>query len=97
MTQAEFYICEDKVKLVQDTDYPWNGNVTMKVSAQGDNKFNIGLRIPGWCRNAEIKINGNPVDIYNNITNGYVLLNRHWANDDVIELNFEMPVELIEN
>ncbi len=35
-----------KVKIKQETDYPWNGKVLIYV--EGDEKFNLYLRIPEW-------------------------------------------------
>jgi len=43
-----------KVKISQETDYPFGGKVTLKISPEKPAKFTLYLRIPGWCRRAMI-------------------------------------------
>ncbi len=38
-----------KIKLTQETDYPWNGRVRIKIEACGKKEFALKLRIPGWA------------------------------------------------
>lgn len=83
------------VGVSQKTDYPWDGTVTITVSPQSDCEFTLGLRIPGWCRGAQLKINGEAVDITPFLKNGYAYLKRTWQNDDQIELFLPMPIERI--
>ena len=94
--EAEFNISNDRVKLSQETNYPWNGKVTMKVSLDTEKEFTLSLRIPGWCRKATINVNDISFNVNENIKNGYVMLNREWKNGDIVILDIEMPVELIE-
>ena len=37
----------DEIKLSQETDYPWNGRVRIKIGACGKSEFALKLRIPG--------------------------------------------------
>jgi uncharacterized protein len=39
-----------KVKLTQETEYPWNGRVRIRVDECGTNEFALKLRIPDWVR-----------------------------------------------
>jgi len=43
-----------KVRITQETDYPFSGRVTLKISPEKPAKFTLYLRIPGWCRRAFI-------------------------------------------
>ncbi|MBS4200440.1 glycoside hydrolase family 127 protein [Bacillus sp. FJAT-49732] len=92
--EAIFDIKDKKVYMNQKTEYPWDGTVSMSVSPEESMKFTIALRIPGWCRNAQLKVNGEKVAIENTV-NGYVYLKRTWNPDDQIELILEMPVDRI--
>jgi len=94
--ETEVNIAGENFKLLQETNYPWDGKVTIKVLSDNEKEFTIALRIPGWCRNAKVCINNNSIDLNDNMENGYVLLNRLWKNGDTIELKLYMPVELIE-
>lgn len=59
-----------KVKLTQDTEYPWNGRVRITVKEASGKEFAMKLRIPGWVNaatgashTATLRINGRPVAI----------------------------------
>ena len=41
------------VTLKQQTKYPWDGNVVLAVEPTGEQAFDLCLRIPGWCRDAQ--------------------------------------------
>jgi hypothetical protein len=47
----------EKVKLEQETEYPWNGRVRIKILECGEKPFAIKLRIPGWADSASVRIN----------------------------------------
>ncbi|NQT60653.1 MAG: glycoside hydrolase family 127 protein [Bacteroidetes bacterium] len=84
--------------LNMDSRYPWDGKITISVTAVKNSSFTISLRIPSWCSKAEIYVNGN---IYsgkgNDPTPGtYYTLNKLWENGDSIELNLNMIPKFIE-
>lgn len=43
-----------KVEILQETDYPFDGKVTLRVSAEKASEFALYLRIPNWCRGARL-------------------------------------------
>jgi DUF1680 family protein len=49
-----------KVKLTQETEYPWSGRVRITVNECGTNEFALKLRIPGWAKGASVRINNKP-------------------------------------
>lgn len=73
----------DGIKLIQKTEYPKDGKVTVKCCA--DKKF-IAFRIPGWCKKFSINRNYTMKNGY-----AYVALNEN----DEIEIEFDMPVRLM--
>lgn len=82
------------VRLEVETDYPWDGNVIISVHPAEAGSFSLMLRIPGWCKKSEVKINGalvNPDKV-----KGYLELNRYWRDGDNVELSLEMPVIRLE-
>lgn len=84
-----------KLKLVQQTDYPWDGKIKITVNVPMKKEFSVMLRIPGWARDATLKVNGQAVR--DKLLPGeYFRLNRIWSAGDVIELNLPMPVQLID-
>ena len=98
------------VELEQDTDYPWDGNVKIKV-VKGGGRFAVKLRIPSWLKQAPIgnslyayadnnslnytcSVNGQPTNIQCS-EDGYLTINRQWKRGDVIEMNLPMEVRRI--
>jgi len=76
------------VKISEDTDYPFSDTVTMKLSAPRAATFPLYLRIPRWCSDASVKINGKSVRIKTKPLS-YLVLTRTWKNGDIISL--QMP------
>lgn len=55
---------DGNVKLTQETNYPWDGKVKIKIERDKPFPFVLHLRIPGWCRaNPTLKCNGEAVDV----------------------------------
>lgn len=79
--------------LTQETGYPWNGDVKLTVGVQQPSKFDLCLRIPGWCRKHTLRLNGKAVG--HRIVKGYARVSRTWANSDRVELSLAMPIERV--
>lgn len=80
-----------KILLSQKTAYPYDGKVLIQVESEGD--FTLAVRIPGWCRNAVLTVNGK--EAHEEAVKGYVYLKRHWAAGDEVLLDFPMDVKWI--
>jgi len=74
-----------------ETSYPWNGDIRLTVSVAEPSKFDLFLRIPGWCRKHLLRVNGKTVG--HRMVKGYARISRKWANGDRVELSLAMPVE----
>ena len=48
-----------KVRLSQTTDYPWSGDVTLKIEENKAGEFWLNIRLPGWVYNQVV-----PSDLY---------------------------------
>ncbi len=84
------------LKLEQQSDYPWSGVVKIKVKEAPATKTTFFFRIPGWCKQFQLKVN-DTVFLVTKKQDGYVPLSRIWRTGDNIQLNLEMPVTLIES
>jgi DUF1680 family protein len=83
------------IKLQQEANYPWDGNVMITMKQAPAKAFSLFLRIPGWCDKASIKVNGQIV--YKDLKGSkYQPINRQWKAGDKIELVMDMPAKLIE-
>ena len=99
------------VTLMQKTDYPWDGRVTIEVTPEQPGEFDLALRIPGWARGLPV-----PSDLYTFVdadlppvslavngaaviatagADGYVHLKRAWQAGDVVTLTLPMPVRRV--
>lgn len=92
---AQATVAGQKVALQQATRYPWDGQVALAVSPERPAEFDVALRIPGWCREATLAVNGQPQPMPA-LQRGYAVLRRTWKAGDRVELNLAMPVERIE-
>jgi DUF1680 family protein len=99
-----------KVKLTQETRYPWEGAVRLTVTPDAAASFTVKVRIPGWARNEPV-----PSDLYRyadaaappptiavngapeplTIDKGYVAITRTWKAGDTIALTLPMPVRRV--
>ena len=88
-----------KVAITQSTDYPWDGAVKLTInevprkSAKKD--FTIYLRVPQWCDQATLHVNGQPIE-GSWTPDTYAEVNRVWQKGDQIEWVMDMPVKLLE-
>lgn len=73
------------------TGYPWNGTVQMEWMESGE--YMLALRIPGWCRSYHLTCNGE--EISGESKDGYCYLSREWKAGDRLELELDMPVQLV--
>ncbi len=94
-SRAYFKLEEHAVTLNQETKYPWDEHVRLLFHMEAPAEFTLALRIPTWCRAAELKINGETVPLYAALHRGYVCVRRLWEARDVVELRLPMPVERV--
>ncbi|MBB3187016.1 aceric acid hydrolase [Microbacter margulisiae] len=85
----------ESIQLTQTTNYPWDGHIIIKMQQAPQDPCAIYLRIPGWCDNATVAING--IKQHEILTPAsYVKLKRTWKTGDEIELNLPIKTMLIE-
>lgn len=104
---ADISLANNKLKISQETNYPWDGKVKLDINPEKASVFTIKLRVPGWARNEVMpgdlysykdKSSALPTLMVNGkrqdavITNGYFVINRKWNKGDKIEVNFPMGI-----
>jgi hypothetical protein len=81
------------VSIHSETTYPFEEKIQMTVGVEGKTRFTLHLRIPEWCKEPEIIINGSLfTDPANN--SGFLAVDRNWTQGDVIILHFPMDVTM---
>ncbi len=86
---------ERKVILTQITNYPWSGDINIKVSLDTETSFTLFLRIPAWCKKAEVLVNGEYVEKLVR-PGSYLPISRVWKQGDEVQLNLSMSVDFLE-
>ncbi len=81
------------VKIVQETDYPVNGNIKIKVLLPKSEEMTLRIRIPEWSKQTTLTVNGESVSGI--ISGQYALIQRKWNTGDVIDLNLDMRGRII--
>jgi DUF1680 family protein len=84
-----------RIDLAQETAYPWQGIIKIKVNQTIDGDFALMLRIPNWAQNPKLAVNGKP-DGTALRPGTYAEVRRHWSAGDKLELDLGMEVRLIE-
>lgn len=99
-----------KVEIVQETEYPWQGDIKITVNPEVKSKFTLCIRIPGWAQNQPV-----PGDLYTfldrndekpavqmngkavafKMAKGYAVLQSDWKRGDVVNVHLPMPVRRV--
>ncbi|HZM83434.1 MAG TPA: beta-L-arabinofuranosidase domain-containing protein [Candidatus Limnocylindrales bacterium] len=80
-------------ELEVDTRYPWQGQIRVRVHCAATQSWTLALRVPGWCGQSTLTIDGAAVDPVTDA--GYVRLTRAWGEDTTVVLDLPMPVRLV--
>ena len=99
-----------EVVVEQQTRYPWDGDVSIRVSPAKAGPFALHLRVPGWAMDHPV-----PGDLYRDLESardivtlkvngllvpirlerGFAVIARDWAAGDRVDLHLPMPIRRI--
>ncbi|MXV50999.1 hypothetical protein GS399_08445 [Pedobacter sp. HMF7647] len=79
-----------EVQLQELTHYPFEDKVEFLVNTPKPVAFPLYLRIPSWCKNASLELNGKKIAFSG--SGNYVKISNTWKNGDKITL--QLPMEL---
>lgn len=109
-SEASLRVGARAVRIAQETNYPWTGDVTIRVDPDRPATFALAVRIPGWTRDRPV-----PSDLYRfasasterptamlngealvvGASDGFLRINRRWQKGDVLRLTLPMPVRRV--
>jgi hypothetical protein len=81
------------VTISEVTDYPFGESITLKLATPKPVEFPLYLRIPGWCRGASIKVNGQSTG-EKAAPLSYAHVAREWHNGDTVTLALPMHLNV---
>jgi hypothetical protein len=82
-----------EVTLSTETHYPFDEVIDITVKTPHAVRFPVYLRIPAWCTNAAITVNGKPVATKTTAST-YAQVPGNWKNGDKIQLRLPMQLQL---
>ncbi len=99
------------VKIIQETDYPFDGKLRIRINPEQVSRFSMKIRIPTWSRTGEFM----PGDLYRYVDEakelpsifvngrettyamdkGFASITREWKTGDIIELDLGMEARQV--
>lgn len=80
-----------EIILIEETNYPYEEEIRFTLQTAQNVNFPLYFRIPGWCKNAGIQLNGKKLNVTAK-AGEYIRIEREWTDGDKLVLN--LPMEL---
>jgi hypothetical protein len=107
---ANLIINNKPVQVVQQNNYPWEGDLRFTIQTAKANSFKLLIRIPGWALNTTV-----PSDLYSfqknagvkptiqingepvtyEIQNGFAVIDRAWKKNDEVLVSLPMEIKQV--
>ncbi len=82
-----------EVHLEETTKYPFDGAVSLRLTAPKSVKFPLVLRIPAWTHAPTVKLNGKALAA-KATRRGWLVIDRTWNNGDQVTLDLPMSISV---
>jgi DUF1680 family protein len=82
------------VKIVQQTGYPFDGNIRISLFPEKSAVFPLFVRIPDWAEKATVKVNGVAIE-KQPVNNEFCKIERKWKSNDVVEILFPLTLDIV--
>ncbi|HXU78720.1 MAG TPA: beta-L-arabinofuranosidase domain-containing protein, partial [Methylomirabilota bacterium] len=77
------------IKISEKTDYPFSETISFQISVDHPVSFPLYLRVPQWCENPSLQINGLPVPLKGRPAT-YLAVTCTWQKGDIATLQLPM-------
>lgn len=99
-----------EVAVEQETRYPWDGDIAIRVTKNKGRDFAMMVRIPGWVRGEVVpsdlysfaddvktgyRVTVNGDEVKGELRNGYLAISRRWKKGDVVRVHFDMQPRVV--
>jgi hypothetical protein len=75
-----------RVTITEDTAYPFTDTITFRVGTDRAATFPLAFRIPAWCADPRLTVNGAATTV----TRGFTTVSRTWQQGDTVVLTLPM-------
>ena len=98
------------VEIEQQTEYPYDGHITVTINKNKAGTFALNIRIPGWARNETTpgslytyadtlqptySLRLNGEEVPSTLHNGYITIHRNWKKGDQVSLSLDMQPRIV--
>ncbi|MGV8096858.1 MAG: hypothetical protein AB2L24_33800 [Mangrovibacterium sp.] len=83
-----------KIRIIQDTKYPFDGRIAIKVEMQDTRYLDLFIRIPEWSEQNSVIHKGVR---YNTVPGNYTEIARKWKSGDTVEIVLGFRPKVIRN
>lgn len=87
-SRAKLSLAGREAVLQVRTNYPWDGTIEVQVVEGAPLEFGLHLRIPDWCAQPRLTLNGKPLPL--EIQKGYAVVHHLWQPEDRLALELPM-------
>lgn len=77
-----------KASFTIESEYPWNGKVSVTYDGDDNVNMKLAVRIPGWCKNWKVNV---PEGKKATLEKGYYYIEGTWKKGDKVEI--DTPIE----
>ncbi len=81
------------VSITADTRYPFEEQVRFTVTTGNPVAFPFYMRIPNWCENASVRVNGDAISLAAQ-SGKYIKIKRIWSDGDTVTLDLPMQIKI---
>lgn len=98
------------VTLEETTQYPWDGDISIRIVKNKAKRFRMMVRIPGWVRGQVVpsdlyqysdnqqlgyRVTVNGKEVKGDLRQGYLVIDRDWKKGDVVRVHFDMEARTV--
>ncbi|MCD8731428.1 glycoside hydrolase family 127 protein, partial [Klebsiella pneumoniae] len=74
-------------------EYPFKDRIRIHLSLERPESFPLSLRIPAWCDDPVITLNGRELPFQ--VESGYAKIVQHWQDGDQLDIHLPMEVRMV--
>jgi DUF1680 family protein len=93
-SKAEIQMGDYSVAISQETEYPSSGHVVLHIDPSKPATFTVRMRIPLWCKNAYLSLNGKPLKTRCE-PGKFAVVENNWKAGDQVTLEMPMHWRLV--
>lgn len=91
---SEAQVLDGRMRIRQQTDYPWSGEIALSIFCREPVEAEICLRIPAWACSFKVAVNGETLEAIRQ-KDGYVHIRRRWHGAQLIHLSLPMEIQAV--